>query len=223
MTEQPPVKVGLGRSNAVVTLALLLFLGGLTGVAAYGGLRASGSARVLGLGIALIFAVPLVMLLRALPKFLSPRYVVVDAEGLHILHGKERVSLPWPEVVAVAIGYERAPDEPYSPPRSLEAVQDDAAKDRLAQQVQEALHVSGRRRLALEIFPARADALDRVPRLKPYGKRLPPPVAGLPEVRWSFILPPVVEIAERIAGAVRVSQPNRWLGWIVRPFGGAAS
>jgi len=214
MTE---VRVGLGRSNVVVTLALLLFVGGITGVAAYGGLRAQeSSARILGLAIAAIFAIPLLMLLKSLPKFLAPRHVVLDGQGLRIQHGSDEVLLPWPQVAAVGIGYERAAQEPAKTPLSLEAVHE-AAVGRLQEQAREALHVGDQRRLALEIFPMRPDAAATVPKLKPYWKRMPPPMPGLAEFRWSFPLPPVTGIGEQIAEGVRVVQPNRWLGWIVRP------
>jgi hypothetical protein len=62
------VRVGLGHSNVVVTVAMLAFLGIVVGVAAYGAATADdSSARVLGFGIAGLFAIPLVMLLFALP------------------------------------------------------------------------------------------------------------------------------------------------------------
>jgi len=209
------VRVGLGRSNVVVTICLLLFVGGIAGVAAYSGLRAQGSARILGLAIAAIFAIPLLMLLRALPKFLAPRRVVLDGHGLRIQHGRDEVLLPWPQIAAVGVGYQRTAREPEKAPLTLEAVQE-AAVGRLQDYAREALHVSDARKLALEIFPAAPDAGAAVPKLRPYWKQARPPMAGLPGVRWSFPLPPVTGIGERIADGMRVIQPNRWLGWIVR-------
>ncbi|HEX6686650.1 MAG TPA: hypothetical protein VF062_28010 [Candidatus Limnocylindrales bacterium] len=217
------VRVGLGRSNAVVTFAVLLFVGAITGVAVVGGLRAQeSSARILGLAIGAIFAIPLVMLLKALPKFLAPRYVVLDAQGLRIEHGRDHVLLPWPEVAAVGIGYEGAPRQAQGVPRSVEAIKEQAV-GRLAEHASEALQVSGRRRIALEIFPMRPEAGDAVSKLRPYWKALPAPMPGLPGVRWSFPLPPVTGIGERIAEGVRATQPNRWLGWIVRPWSGGGA
>jgi hypothetical protein len=216
-----PVRVGLGRSNAVVTLAMLAFLGIVVAVAASSAATADyRSARILGLGIAGLFAIPLVMLLFALPRFLAPRYVVLDAGGLRIQHGKQEVAIGWPQLVAVGIGYEQAAAEPPGlPPTSVDQLQD-AVKDYLAGQAAELLHVSDKRRIALEIFPYRADAVEWFPKLKPYWKPLPPPMAGLPPYGWRFPLPPVVSIAQAIDQGARTCQPRRRLGWYPRPWSG---
>jgi hypothetical protein len=211
-------RVGLGRSNAVVTFAVLGFLGLLVGVAGYGAATADdSSARVLGFAFAGIFAIPLVMLLFALPRFLSPRYVIVDPGGLRIQHGKQQVALPWPQLVAVGIGYELANPGPGGlPPTSIQ----DMIADRVADQSAEALHVSGKRRIALEIYPARPDAGQWFPKLQPYWKALAPPVAGVPPYGWRFPLPPVVSIAQDIDRGLWTFQRQRRLGWIPRPWSG---
>jgi hypothetical protein len=215
----PPVRVGLGRSNAVVTLCVLAFLCLVVGTAAKGAITSTGSARVLGAGIAVVFAVPLVMMLRAIPRFLARRYVVLDAMGLHVLHGKEAVSLPWPEVFAVGLGYEQAPAAKQSLPTSVEDVKG-IVKDYTVDKVSEALQVSDKRRIVLEIIPARPDAPERYRKLKPYWKHQPPPWAGLPPQQWAFPLPPVVSIAHDVERGVRTFQPQRWLGWYPRPWSG---
>jgi hypothetical protein len=216
----PPVRVGLGRSNAVVTFCVLGFLLLVVGTAAKGAVTSTGSARVLGAGIALVFAVPLVMMLRALPKFLGRRYVALDAIGLRIEHGKEQVVVPWSEVYAVGLGYEQAPAEKQRLPTSVDDLKG-VVKDYTVDKVSEALHVSGKRRIVLEIMPARPDdAAQRYPKLKPYWKHQPPPFAGLPPQQWSFPLPPVVSIAHEIERGVRTFQPQRWLGWYPRPWSG---
>jgi hypothetical protein len=224
MTEQSPVagpealRVGLGRSNAVVTVLLLGFLGWVVWAGAHGAWTSTEtSARVLGVGFAVAFAIPLVMLLRFLPRFLSPRYVVVDEAGVAIQQGKQTVVVAWHEVTAIGIGYEIEPPTSGKIPNSLGGLTD-AAKGYLADQVSEALQISGKRRLVLEIFPVRPDAVDLVPRLKPYWKSLPPPAAGLPEWGWRFPLPPVVSIAQQIAGGLRSRAPRHWLGWFERPW-----
>jgi hypothetical protein len=217
-----PVKVGLGRSNAVVTLGLLVFLGWVVWAAGYGAWTSTEtSPRVLGAGIAVLFAIPLVMLLRFLPRFLSPRYVLVDEAGVAIQHGRELVVVPWHEVAAVGIGYEIEPTSTKIP-QSLGGLKD-AAHDYVVDQVSEALQISAKRRLVLEIFAVRPDAVDLVPRLKPFWKALPPPAAGLPEWGWRFPLPPVVSIAQQIAGGLRSRAPRHWLGWFARPWSATKS
>jgi hypothetical protein len=212
-----PVKVGLGWSNVVVTVFLLGFLGWVVWTLARGAFTFTDTpSRVVNAGLAVAFAVALVMLLRALPRFLSPRYVIVDATGVAIQHGKERVVVPWHEVTAVGIGYEIEPKSAKIS-HSLADLKD-AAKDYLADEVSEALQVSGKRRLVLEIFAVRPDAADLVPKLKPYWKSLPPPAEGLPEWGWRFPLPPVVSIAQQIAGGLRSRAPRHWLGWFARPW-----
>jgi hypothetical protein len=226
MTPWPPavpsqVRVGLGHSNLVVTLGVLTFLGLVVGVGAYGAATSDdASARVLGFGLAGLFAIPLVMLLFALPRFLSPRYVVFDAGGLRIQHGKQEVAIGWPHLVAVGIGYELATAPPPGlPPTSIDGLKD-AVKDYAAGKAAEVLHVSDKRRIALEIFPYRPDAVQWFPKLKPYWKQLPPPVAGIPPYGWRFPLPPVVSIAQQIDQGARSFQPHRRLGWYPRPWSG---
>jgi hypothetical protein len=220
-TSPPPVKVGLGHSNAVVAFAVLAFLAVIVGVAAHGAWTAAeSSARILGFAIAAIFAVPLVMMLFALRRFLSRRYIVFDPSGVSILHGRQRVVVPWQEVAAIGIGYEQAPDEPTKIPTSTDDLKD-MAKDYLAGKASEALHVSGERRLALEIFPVRPDAPRWFPKLQPYWTQLPPPARGLPPYEWRFPLPPVMAIAHEVGRGAQTFQPQRWLGWFARPWSGS--
>jgi hypothetical protein len=215
----PPVRVGLGRSNAVVTVCVLAFLCLVVGTAAKGALTSTGSARVLGAGIGLVFAVPLVMMLWALPKFLARRYVVLDVVGLHIQHGRREVVVPWSDVYAVGLGYEQAAAERAAIPTSVDDLKG-IVKDYTVDKVSEALEVSDKRRIALEIMPARPDVAQRYPKLKPYWKHQPPPWAGLPPEQWRFPLPPVVAIAQEVERGVRTFQPRRWLGWYPRPWSG---
>jgi hypothetical protein len=220
------VKVGLGRSNAVVTVAMLAFLGLIVGYAAFGAANASdSSARILGFGFAGLFGIPLVMLLFALPRFLSPRYVILDATGLHIQHGREKVTVAWPDVVAVGFGYEHPDDKKFELPTSLEDAKDmvtgkSLVVGYLSDKAAEALQVSGKRRIALEIYPARLDAVHHIPKLAAYWTALAPPVEGVPSVGWRFPLPPVVAIAKEIDHGVHAFQPERRLGWYPRPWSG---
>lgn len=215
----PPVRVGLGRGNAVITACVLVFLCLVVGASAKGAVTSTGSARVLGAAIGLVFAVPLVMMLLALPKFLARRYVVLDPVGLRIQHGRDEVVVPWPEVYAVGLGYQQAPAGKRSLPTSLDDVKG-IVKDYTVDKVSDALQVSGERRIVLEIMPGRPDAEQRYRKLKPYWKHQPPPWAGLPPFQWSFPLPPVASIAHEVERGIRTFQPQRWLGWYPRPWSG---
>lgn len=214
------VKVGLGHSNVVVTACLLIFLCGLVGSFGYAAWTGTGPARFVWVGLATAFAIPLVMLLRTLPTFLGRRYVVIDASGIHLLHGSQTVSLPWTEVMAVGLGYEQAPVENKGLPLSMDAIQD-RVKDYAVDKASEALQVSQRRRIALEILTPDPSAVGRYPKLKPYWKHRPPPWAGLPPTQWRFPLPPVVAIAQQVEwGMQTFAWPGRWLGWYPRPWSG---
>jgi hypothetical protein len=204
----------------VVSLAVLGFLCWIVWAGAHGAWTAKdASARVLGYGLAALFAIPLLMLLRTLPRLLRPRYVVLDAVGLSILHGREQVVVPWQDVAGIGLGYENAPAEKQKVPTSIDGLKE-LVKDYLADRTKEALQISGKRRVTLEIFPARPDVLDGYPKLTPYWEVQPPPFAGLPAQRWSFPLPPVVSIAQAIDRGGRMFRPDRWLGWYARPWSG---
>lgn len=95
-----------------------------------------------------------------------------------------------------------------------------AVTDHLAGQAAELLQVSDKRRIALEIYPARPDAGQWYPKLQPYWKALAPPAAGVPPYGWRFPLPPVVSIAQDIDRGLWTFQPRRRLGWYPRPWTG---
>jgi hypothetical protein len=219
-TGASPVKVGLGRSNVVAVVALLAFLGAIVFFTGRGAFQMpNNESKVLNGGLAVLFAVPLVMLLRNLPRFLRPRYIVVDQVGLAIEAGKERVLVPWSELIAVGIGYQLPEAEKAKMPKSLDDVKAEVSGF-LADRAEEALQVSGNRRLVLEIFPGPPDSATRYPRLKPFWKAMPPPYQGLPDWGWRFPLPPVTSIAQQIADGVHQRAPRHWLGWFARPWSG---
>ncbi len=220
VTRPAPVTVGLGRSNVVVTVAVFAFLCLVVWKSGHGAYTSTGtSARVLGYGLAGLFGIPLVMLLFAAPRFLSPRRLVFDTTGLTITHGKRFVSVPWAEISAIGISYEQAAQEQAKLPTSTDEITD-IVKHLAADKVGEALHISGNRRLTLEFYPTAPDAATRYPRLKPYWKAAPPPVPGLPPFGWRFPLPPVVSIAGSAAQAAQMFVPRAWLGWYARPWSG---
>jgi hypothetical protein len=221
MQPQPgpaPVKIGLGRSNYVAAICVFALLTAIVVAGVRGGMNADeSSARIIGYGVAVLFAIPLVLLIVGLRKFLAPRYIVVNPAGLGIQHGTETVMVAWPDILAYGIGYAVAEKERVRIPISLDKAQEMVA-DRITDATMEALQVSGKRRLVLEIFPAAPHLVDRYPRLRPYWKPQPPPAPGLPPIGWRFALPPVIPIAERIAGALYAWSPPRWAGWIRRPW-----
>jgi hypothetical protein len=221
--EHGQVRVGLGRSNASVVVLVLAFLLVMVGVGGYGGWTSTQvSARVIGFGVAVLFMVPLVMLVVRLPRLLRPRWVVLDASGLRIQHGREEVVVPWPEIVAFGLGYQVPPAKRLTVPLSSDDVKD-MAQEYLAGRVREALQVSDARRIALEIYPWHPAAERHYRRLAPYWKRDVPPVAGLPDFLWRFPLPPVVSIGQAVERGARVVAPQRWLGWFARPWSGSGA
>lgn len=214
-----PVKVGLGMSNAVVFILMLGVVGALAVTGIYTGATSTGSARVFGIGFGALFAIPLVMLIIGLPRMLAPRHVMFEAAGVSILHGKRKVTVPWNDLVAVGIGYEEAPAKEWKTPLTPNQLQD-LAKDHAVGKVQELLQLEGKRRYALEIYPARRTATEDYKLLKPYWKEQAPPAQGLPDVLWRFPLPPVDSIALKIGGGAQAVAPRHWLGWVPRPWSG---
>jgi hypothetical protein len=124
----------------------------------------------------------------------------------------------WPEIRAVGIAYEIADPKPTTIPHSVDGLKDQV-KDYLADRTMEALQVSSQRRLVLEIYPSGPNL--NIPKLRPYWKALPPPVAGLPEMALRYPLPPAVSIAHQIATGLLQRAPKCWLGWYPRPWSGA--
>lgn len=117
------VRVGLGRSNGVIALAVLGFLGWIVWAGARGGWHAGESSlRYLGFGVAAVFVIPLLMMLWALPAFLSPRYVLFDAHGVRIRHGRREAVVAWADLAGVGIAYQRAAEERTKLPASVDEV-----------------------------------------------------------------------------------------------------
>jgi hypothetical protein len=163
------------------------------------------------------------MLIRALRRFLAPRYILVNQAGLGIQHGGQTVTVAWPDILAYGIGYAVAEPERVRIPTSVDKAKEMVA-ERLTDAAMEVLQVSGKRHLVLEIYPVAPHVADRYPRLRPYWKpgpaaeRLSMQAPGLPQLGWRFALPPVVPIAQQIARGLYVWSPPRWAGWIRRPW-----
>jgi hypothetical protein len=218
-----PAKIGLGRSNVVLAIGMLAFFTVAVVICVRGALDAENTeSSILVWFFAALFAGPLVMVVIGLPRMLAPRYVLVNPAGLGIQHGRRTVMVAWPDIAAYGIGYAIAEAERPKMPTSLDQAKEMVA-DRITAATMEALQISAKRQIALEIFPAAPHLVDRYPKLRPYWKPQPPPPPGmppsaLPPMRWRFGLPPVVSISEQIAGALYAWSPPRWTGWIGRPW-----
>lgn len=205
-------KIDLGRSDVAVKVAVPALLGLAVIVGVWSGLDATGLARVFGFAGALLFAVPLVMTLRALPQAMAPRYVILDQIGLRIEYGKEQIALEWQELVAVGIAFE---EPPVGHPKLLTVIDDlkHLVKAYLIDSGAKALRLSGAREIALDVYPVSPEAPHRHPALQPYWQpNVVPPLPGLPAYGWRFPLPPVLSISQDIGQGVQLHQPSRWLG-----------
>lgn len=216
--ETGSIRVGLGRSNLTVVAAMILFLSGITAVSVYGSIK--DPSAPLGFYIGGLFGLVLVYFLVKVRVFLRPRAFEFAPDGFRFWHGDDSEYLPWNEVAAIGVGYEAKPGDPAPALRVPGSVQDEI-KDRVhryaTDQAMELLHVSDKRRLAMEIYPVAPELLDRHPRLKPYLKRLSPP--GSPSSQssaWRLPLPPVIAIAQQAGRGAETFAPTRWLGWYAR-------
>jgi hypothetical protein len=108
----------------------------------------------------------------------------------------------------VGIGYEQPP--------SLPAL---TVEDYLKEKIADAVKLDGKRRFAVEIFPAHPGVVDRYPMMQKYRREQPAPFAGLPAVRWRLVIPPMAGAAHDIGAGVQAFQPKLWLGWFARPWG----
>ena len=216
------IRVGLGRSNVVVVLAVAAFLAGIT-VAGIAGSVKNPDAP-LGFVIGGLFGLVLVYFLVKIGPLLRPRAYEFGRDGLRFWHGKENVYLPWSQIAAIGVGYEAKPED--KPEITVPTSVEDAVKERvqgyLKDQAMEVLHVSDKRRLGLEVYPVDAALFDRQPRIKPYVKQLTPPGApkSTPQGAWRLPLPPVIGIAQEVGRGVQTYAPRQWLGWYARRWAG---
>jgi hypothetical protein len=210
------VKVDIGRASIIAIVMAVVVLGGLAAAGVYAALDTQDSKeRVIGFGVAVLFATPLVLMLVVLPKLLQPRGLVFDADGVRYWRGSTWLLLAWHEVAAVGIGYEQPPDLP-----SLNLSLEDAVKGYVTDKLKDAMKIDGKRRIAVEIFPADPQAVQRHPILARYRREQQPPVAGLPSVRWRLPLPPVLGVARSVERGMQTFQQQRWLGWFARTWSG---
>jgi hypothetical protein len=219
---QQTISVGLGRSNVVTALAVALFLAAIAVAGIVGSIKDPGAP--LGFVIGGLFTVVLIYFLIKVGPVLRPRAFEFAPDGFRFWHGRDNVFIPWVHVFAIGVEYEVKPEDPPElkmPPTSVDAVLD-AAKDKVADflndKITEALQISGKRRLGLEIYPRAPELFSAYPRLQPYIRRQPPPRPGLPPDAWRLPLPPVVAIAQQVSnGAWAFFRPG-WIGWYARAW-----
>jgi hypothetical protein len=217
----PTVVVGLGRGNIAATLIVLAFLAAIVAISAVSAIGSDGSSRILGFGLAGLFAVPLVMMFVLLPRLVAPRDVVFDGAGLHIRQGGRVHTIAWPLIAGLAIGFEYKQEEKERIPFTLDQAKE-VISERTSAAVLDLLHLGDQRKFALEIYPSRPDAVEFAPKLRGYWKQQVPPAPGLPAAGWRYMLPPVVSIADQVGRGVFAVAPQRWVGFVPRQWPGRA-
>jgi len=207
-SEARAVTVDLGRGS-LVAVAIGVPLYALScGAALYAAFDTDQTAvTVIGGFFAVVFGLPLLVMLLNLRKLLAPRGLVFDARGVRYWQGASSCLLPWEAVAAVGIGYEQPPSLPSL---SLQ----DLLKDRIVDAL-----VDPRRRIAVEIFPVDPGTVELQPALRRYRREGQAPAEGLPRLRWRLPLPPYSGLVARVTEGVQSFQPQRWLGWFARPWG----
>jgi hypothetical protein len=211
----PAAKISLGRPTSIFVVvyaigSLLAVAGGIRG-----GLHSTGSSRVLAFGIAALFTAPLVIFLMGMPRCFGSWQVLVDSTGLTIQPGHRSQVLPWQDIASVGISYAIAQEAQSAQVAldPLEAVRGPISAQLTAAAMQ-ATQASRRRQLALEIYPAGPGVLARYPRMQPYVQEQFTPGAAF----WRFPLPPAVAIAQQLSSALYAWSPQRWFGWVRRPW-----
>jgi hypothetical protein len=205
--------INLGRSRALSLLLAVALLGLLVTGAVYVAVdpaTADAATRWIGVGFAVVFGIPWLLLLLALPRLLKPSRLVLDERGVSYRFGRESTLVEWTEIAAIGIAFELPPDVPSI---DLSGIATQLIMD-------EVLKANNSRNVALEIFPASLESLDRHPVLAGFRKEHQPPRAGLSSVRWRMPMP-MLRTAKQISTAAQALAGPSWLGWFQRPWGGS--
>ncbi|GAB3544134.1 hypothetical protein J2S53_004381 [Actinopolyspora lacussalsi] len=134
----------------------------------------------------LVFGVCFVWFITSAKGSLSGRGFLVDQRGICPRTSGEVFAVPWDEVAAAGIG-------------SLRPIEN-----------RRLVH-PGRRR-CLELFPADSAFPGRHPELERWRVEEPPPMQGLPSVRYRFHLPVLSRLPKRLEQAVQAAAPRVWVG-----------
>ena len=199
-------RIDIARGSAKGLIVILPLVATVCACCVFAALDAPDTpTMIVGVCFAGFFGLILIAALLALPRLVEPRGLVFDPRGVHFWRRSDWDLVPWEEIAAVGIGYER--------PRRPPVVR---LSQHLADQALDALKLERRRYVAVEIFPRVPAALDRHPGLGRYRRDQPPPREGLSAVRWRVPLHALRTPGDTLEQAVRALHPGRWLGWFER-------
>ena len=190
---QPQSASGLGPDAhdvdvSAASFRLLLIGGGISGfltVLCAASLVDKGSSASTWLW-QLVFGVIFLWFLTASRGIFSGRGFLLDRSGFYARTRGEVVGVPWTEIAAVGVG-------------SLPWIQN----KRLSHP---------ERRQAFEVYPADPGFVARHPEFDRWRVDEPPPMPGLPGVRYRFHLPPVSRLPRYLEHAVQAVAPRKWVG-----------
>jgi hypothetical protein len=215
--EPDAVRVNLRVASVGSLLITVLAFGALTAGGVYAAADAEDtSTRVLGIVFAVLFSIPLWMVVMLLAKgILQSNGIAFDSRGVHYWRGDSAGLVAWEDITAVGIGYEQPPHLPKVP-TSI----DGAIKDFLADKIKDTVRLKDLRKIALEIYPETEEVASQHPDLTRYWRTYPAQFEGLLPVRWRLPLPPLTGVARAISRALQTYQPQRSIGWFKRPWSG---
>jgi hypothetical protein len=205
------VQINLGRARTIVALTGLVVFGLLVAGMVTAAITAQDTAtRAVGIGFAVLFGIPLVLILVGLRRLTRRSVLGFDQSGFSYSYGGASTRVVWSEIAGIGFAFE-VPTE--VPSIDLSGILADKVVD-------DVLKVSKSRKIALEVFPAAADVFDRHAALASYRQQLQPPRDGLSPAIWRMAIPPL-PVAKRIAQALQTYAPHLYLGWYQRPWSGS--
>jgi hypothetical protein len=205
------VQINLGRARTIVAVTAILVFGLLVaGMVAAAVTAPDTATRAVGTGFAVLFGIPLVLFLLGLPRLTRRSVLGIDQNGFFYSYGRASTRVPWSEIAGIGFAFEVPTEIPSIDVSGILA-------DKL---VDDVFKVSKNRKIALEIFPAAVDVLDRHAVLALYRQKLQPPREGLSPAIWRMAIPPRV-VAKRIASGLQTYAPQLYLGWYQRPWSGS--
>ncbi len=192
-TADPIGATGLGTQARDVDISVssfrnLLVGGGITG---FGTVLCAAALATQGSGVwlwvwQLLFGMAFCWFLAASPGALSSRGVLFDHTGLYVRDRGDVVGVGWDEIHGVGVG-------------TLPWIK----QGRLA---------NPQRKQAFELYPSDPMFPTRHPHLERWRVHEPPPMHGLPGVRYRFHLPPLSGLPRRLQRAVQSVAPRKWIG-----------
>ena len=205
------MQINLGRIRTLAGLAGTLMFLALFSLSVLAAVTAADTpTRVVGIVFAVLFGIPLLLVLLSLPRLMRPSVLGFDANGIAYSYNGASTVVPWTDIAAVGIAFEIPVDVPSIDLSGILA-------DKL---VYDVLKVSKSRKISLEIFPSAPETLDRHPVLANFRKDLRPPTDGLGTGIWRMAFPSP-RLAMRVARGPQAYAPQLYLGWYRRPWSGS--